>query len=384
MIESLHLRNFKCFEDQTIEFGPLVLLSGLNGQGKSSVLQALSLLRQSYQQGFISNNQDAGGSHSPPRLALNGDLVQLGTGQDVYFEGGPEKGNIDIEIEWTEGIIGRWSFAYQQQDDVLDFVSGEVPDLLPGGLFDNRFQYIQADRIGPRTVFETSNFQVRERNQLGARGEYTAHYLSIWAAQDIADSKMAYPHQDVPSSLKNQVEAWLSEISPGTRLDFIQHPGTDLISLQYSFVTGKLTSRSYRSTNVGFGITYTLPILVAVLSAHPGALILLENPEAHLHPKGQVKMGELIARAASCGIQIVVETHSDHVLNGIRLAVYSGILSPDDVCLHFFERREEDDNAHSKIISPQIDRNGRIDQWPDGFFDEWDKSLRSLLRPRSR
>jgi predicted ATPase len=156
----------------------------------------------------------------------------------------------------------------------------------------------------------------------------------------------------------------------------------DLISLQYSYVTGQQISNPYRSTNVGFGITYTLPILVAILSSLSGALLLLENPEAHLHPKGQVKIGDLIARAASCGIQVVVETHSDHVLNGIRLAVHAGRLHPEHVQLHFFERKEQQGSMRNVVISPHIDRDGRIDRWPEGFFDEWDRSLEALIEPR--
>ncbi len=73
----------------------------------------------------------------------------------------------------------------------------------------------------------------------------------------------------------------------------------------------------------------------------------------------------------------MVETHSDHVLNGIRVAVHNGKFRPDDVQLHYFQRRKED--GQSQVISPRIDRDGRIDKWPDGFFDEWDKNLEALL-----
>jgi predicted ATPase len=92
-------------------------------------------------------------------------------------------------------------------------------------------------------------------------------------------------------------------------------------------------------------------------------------------------MGELLALAASCGVQVVIETHSDHVLNGIRLAVHGGKLNPKDVQLHYFQRKNKKGQAFTDVVSPHIDRNGRIDQWPDGFFDEWDKSLDALLEP---
>ena len=118
---------------------------------------------------------------------------------------------------------------------------------------------------------------------------------------------------------------------------------------------------------------------MALLASQQDALVLLENPEAHLHPRGQFQLGELMARAASCGIQVVVESHSDHVLNGIRIAVRQGILAPKQVRLYYLERKPEIDQISSQVISPCIDKNGRMDQWPDGFFDEWEKSLEMLL-----
>lgn len=171
------------------------------------------------------------------------------------------------------------------------------------------------------------------------------------------------------------MEAWLGEISPGTKIEVESHLGIDLVSLKYSYGL----SNPYRSTNVGFGITYTLPIIVAILSATSDTLILLENPEAHLHPKGQSKMGELIALATSCGVQIIVETHSDHVLNGIRKAVRYNKIKAQDVQLHYFNRYFQKGQAITEIISPRIYQDGGIDKWPDGFFDQAENDLMELL-----
>jgi predicted ATPase len=171
----------------------------------------------------------------------------------------------------------------------------------------------------------------------------------------------------------------MGEVSPGVRIDLTSYTDIDLISMQFSFVVGSQVSNSYRSTHVGFGITYTLPIVVALLVSLPGALVLLENPEAHLHPSGQFQMGMLMARAAACGIQVVVETHSDHILNGVRIAVREGILDPEKLRIYFLGRQHQAGRLCSRVTSPQVDRDGRIDRWPDGFFDEWDKSLEKLL-----
>lgn len=366
MIRLLNLKNFKPFEDQSLEFRLLTLLSGLNSTGKSSTLQSLLLLRQSYQQGLLPKTG----------LALNGDLVCIGTAQDALFEGAKED-SIGFELAWKDGTKGIWRFDYNREADVIALsTSPTTPLIYELSLFNDNFHYLQAERIGPRTYFEISDFQVRQHGQLGTRGEYTAHFLSIYRDKDIPNRNLNHPEAK-SLNLVDQVEAWIGEVSPGTRIEIKSNLDMDLVSFQYSYGL----SNSYRATNVGFGITYTLPIILAVLASEPGTLILIENPEAHLHPKGQAKMGELLALAASCGVQVVIETHSDHVLNGIRLAVHDGKLSPKDVQLHYFQRQEKQGQAFTEVVSPHIDRNGRIDQWPEGFFDEWDKSLEALLGP---
>jgi len=109
--------------------------------------------------------------------------------------------------------------------------------------------------------------------------------------------------------------------------------------------------------------------------------LLVENPEAHLHPRAQVKIGELLARAAASGSQVIFETHSDHVLNGIRLAVHNKTVSPSQVQLHYFSKTDLSGLGSSRIRSLTIDSEGRIADWPDGFFDEFERSLDQLMEP---
>ncbi len=373
MIRRLRLKNFKCFEDETLELRSLTLLSGLNGMGKSTVLQALLLLRQSYLQGLLTKKL----------IALNGELISLGTARDVLFEDAKEE-RIGFEIELDNKTRANWVFKYDREADVLEQTSPKVPDkIYKASLFNDAFHYLQAERIGPRTSFEMSDYQVRQHHQLGSRGEYAAHFLHQFGDSHRVLTAMQH-WQGKSSSLKDQVEAWLREISPGVRIDVKPYSEMDLVSLQYSFEFGKQVSSPYRSTNTGFGITYTLSLLIAILSSNKDALVLLENPEAHLHPKGQVNIGKLIAYAASSGVQIIVETHSDHLLNGIRLAVHDGKLNPQSVSLNYFERRNYETFSRVVVNSPQIDHNGRIDHWPEGFFDEWERSLDALLRPKEK
>lgn len=395
MIHSLRLKNFKPFKDQTLEFRGLTLLSGFNGMGKSSVLQSLLLLRQSYQQRVLQQGL----------LALNGDFVRIGTAQDALFDGAEEEFiSFELFVKLQEKIMWEWCFAYDQKADVLRTQNVLIaPEIDNFCLFGDNFHYLQAERIGLRNVYEMADDMVRQHFQLGTAGEYTAHFLSLFGncnintvglqKKDIQASHQIIecqnnemskqlPHPKAKSfELKDQVEAWMGEISPGTRIHITSNTDIDLISTQYSFAVGNDISNKYRATNVGFGIIYSLPIVVALLASPPGTLILLENPESNLHSRGQRKMGELIALAASSGIQVVVETHSDHLLNGIRLAVHGGRLKPNDVQLHYFQHQEKKGQTFTNVVSPRIDRNGRIDKWPDGFFDEWENSLDALLEP---
>jgi predicted ATPase len=368
MIRYLRLSNFKRFENQLLEFRPLTLISGLNSTGKSTVLQSLLLLRQSYKQGLL------------PKigLALNGELVSIGTAQDALYESAKDN-YIGFEIVW-ENYEGIWNFNYnpdKKEEDVLNLIlEPNNSKIYKSNIFSKYFHYLQAERIGPRSFNEMSDYQVRRLRQIGTKGEYTAHFLYIYGDEPIVIPNLSYP-QAKSMDLIDQVEAWMREVSPGIRIRIEANSGMGLVTIKYFYGD----SNHYRATNVGFGITYTLSIIVAILSSPPGTLILVENPEAHLHPKGQAKMGELLALAASCDIQVVIETHSDHVLNGIRLAVHGGVIPPHYVQLHYFQQQEKQGQAFTKVISPRIDRNGRIDRWPDGFFDEWEKSLDALLEP---
>ncbi len=368
LIQEIRLQNFKPFEKQTFTIKPLTLLSGLNSTGKSSLLQSLLLLRQSYKQDLLPKKG----------LALNGDLVKIGTAKNALYEQAKQD-SITFCITWNTDnnteINAKWECIYNQNYDVLDLKETTHHQCYKSSLFQDNFHYLEAERICPKPFFEMNDFLVRQHRQLGSKGEYTAHFLSLYQDAKIPNQKLQHSPDDSSLTLRDQVETWIGEISPGTRIKVTPNYGIDAIGLQFSYGL----SNDYRPTNVGFGITYTLPILVAVLSATPGTLIILENPEAHLHPKGQAKIGKLLALAASCGVQIIVETHSDHILNGIRLAVHDGNIEPDDVQLHYFERKQKKGMYVSEVRSPNIDKNGRIDDWPPGFFDEWRNMLAKLI-----
>ncbi|MER6622393.1 MULTISPECIES: DUF3696 domain-containing protein [unclassified Streptomyces] len=375
MLDLLTLTNFKAFARQEIPLAPFTLLTGLNSSGKSSVLQALALLRQSYESGDLA---PVGGRESG--LLLNDELVQLGTGQDVRHEAYDDDTGPHIALALRgDGATARWTAVYEREADHLRLVPAEQgiqpePAALLPSLFGPGFQYLKADRVSPQVSYPRSHHAVTTRGFLGAHGEHTVNYLRTHQDEPVAGEALRLPDA-ASAGLLAQTEAWMQRLCPGVRLVAEDIHGTDAVRLGYHFGSGYSESNRYRPTNVGFGLTYVLPVVVACLSARPGTLILLENPEAHLHPQGQTWMAYLACAAAASGAQVVMETHSDHVLNGLRLQVKNGRLAAGGTAVHYFRRKGQT----TEVVSPVIGPDGTLSEWPEGFFDEWENSLDQLL-----
>ncbi|ACB94414.1 DUF3696 domain-containing protein [Beijerinckia indica] len=370
MIEFIELRNFKTFDETELNLGSLTLLAGLNGSGKSTVIQALGLLRQSFDARFLTSGA----------LALNGELVEIGTGRDVLYHGFdiPQIRIVLGTRRGTEEAILSWAAEVPTDGDVL--TCNEKPDdhaLADFDLFRPGFQLLRADRITPSTTFPKSQHAVRQQRFLGARGEYTAHFLLEFGEEISTAKLLRWPGEPEVASLGAQVNAWMQEFSPGVRVEAVPVPMTDFIRLVFSYKgEGVAYGEPLRPTNVGFGLTHALPVIVACLAASPGSLLIVENPEAQLHPRGQVAIGRLLALTAAGGVQVIVESHSDHVLNGIRLAVKDKQLASSEAQFHFFSRLP---GKASSYETPVVGEGGRLSYWPSGFFDQWEKSLDSLL-----
>jgi predicted ATPase len=317
MIKKLHLKNFKAFADENFDFKPLTLISGLNSTGKSSVIQPLILLR---------NNG----------LKLDNEIAYIGTGEDAIYENADEE-LISFGIVWENDQQTIWNFDYDSpSSNVLPIaLIGNDSTINQFNLFNDNFHYLGAERITPEESYPLSENDVVKHRQIGKKGEYTAHFLYEFGNQDIPISELSHPCSK-SQSLKDQVDAWMGEISPNININIRQV--ANAMTIKYSFGVSKVgVSKEYSPFNVGFGVTYSLPILTAILSSKPGTMIIIENPESHLHPQGQSQLGQLLALAANYGLQVIIESHSDHILNGIRIAVHGGKIKPEDVQLHFFE-----------------------------------------------
>lgn len=371
MLNRIDLKNFKCFELLRLPLAPLTLLSGPNASGKSSVLQSLVLLHQTMREHEWSN-----------RLMLNGESIKLGTVTDVVDKVNGRKtfeiGLIDDETsyQWLfEGERTDMSMAVEHVTVLGNRVEhpGKLrfliyPEMTHFNLsLAERLRdmtYITAERVGPREVYTIEDRQIA--TVVGPAGEHAASVLH-WGRDEQVLTNLVI--SNAPPTRLRQVEERMRFFFPGCSIILQQIPQANAVTL------GIRTSDDtdfHRPIHVGFGLTQVFPIVVAALSAKEGDILLIENPEVHLHPAGQALMGQFLGEVATAGVQVIVETHSDHVLNGIRRSVKSGALQPENVSIHFFRPRTL---GGSQVISPQIDRTGNIDVWPDGFFDQFDKDM---------
>jgi predicted ATPase len=376
MLNELSLRNFKSARELSVRLAPLTVLTGLNGSGKSSVLQAIALLKQSFDR-FPDHTQ----------LTLRGELVSLGRSEDVHSEGA-KSDEIEIGLGSDDGLLNLVAEVIARADTLpVKRIAAKGKSIVSA--FEG-FQFIQADRLTPASQYLLAGTPVQKSGWLGSKGEFTVDFLQRKGDVKISKVRLcpssdeyvsaALLKQVAPTdSLADQTAGWLQQLSPGVIPRAVSVELADATSLrfQYTGTAVDTTSRDHRASNVGFGLTYSLPIIVACLAAPSGSLLLLENPEAHLHPRGQAALGRLMAQCAADGVQILVETHSDHILNGIRLAAKRQIVAPSSVAFHFFVRDVE--TGESSVVSPRLLENGRLDDWPLGFFDQWGKALDELL-----
>ncbi|MGF7144124.1 putative ATPase [Anaerotaenia torta] len=363
MLRRLKLSNFKCFEELDLELSNLNVLAGINSMGKSSVVQALLLLRQSYDMGAITKG-----------IHLNGEAVRIGTGFDLLYRNSSQD-RVGIEID-SDDASYHCDYQYEKESDFQkihsDYTTWKTFQSI--NLFFSTFSYVSAERIGPKSFYEKSYHQIYEKNQVGYRGELFADYIAERGFTDrIENRRVLHPGTD-SSFLIYQLEAWMSEISPGVHINPKKYMDAGIVGIGYN-----VSEYEFTPLNVGFGISYAAPVIISLLKAKSGDLVILENPEAHLHPKGQRIMGELIAKACSGGVQVIVETHSDHLLNGIRLSVKNRVIDRNLVRLNYFYQTEEAMMPRHRKSSPAILEDGSLSDWPEGFFDEWDKTIDALF-----
>ena len=376
-ITRITLRNFKCFAALDLPCAPLTLLTGHNAGGKSTALQALLLLAQGLREAPNTN-----------LLPLNGTLVDLGAGGDVIHrtaspqtlsfgaassrERATWRFVVDKDLS-ARGLMSLAEISYTKDGDSVD-----VPNrrLLPSELATSDLvgslrstSFISAAREVQLDAYPVPRSSAHIRGDVGRCGEYAPYWYIEFADDEVSPARR-HP-TDNRETVRAQVDTWLGELFPGARAN-AERLAVDA-PVRLSFSVGRKSPWS-KPVNVGYGLSYAFPMLVALLTAESGSTVVIDSAEAHLHPRAQSAVGYLLARMAGSGLHILAESHSDHLLNGVRLAVRDGLLESTDAAIHFFDGLAR----VPSVTTVAVDKNGTISDWPEGFFDQTERDLATL------
>jgi predicted ATPase len=374
MITRIELTNFKCFENESFDIAPLTLFCGVNGMGKSSVIQSLLLLKQSHESGILLAKNEV--------ILDNYSFTDLETAENLCRVNASPK-EVTIKIEHCCDNTYVWQIDASDPDGV------QLPVIIPDkegwqamNLFKKEFIYLNAERYGPRKIYLRNDKRVFN-TRLGVQGELTPIFIfdALKNNLEIGSSGVMFPGLDNSDFYQN-LNAWLAEILGRSVVTRVESSNKDDVKLGFT-MRGK-NGGKFSALQVGFGYSFSLPVIAAALSAKPGDLIIIENPEAHLHPAAQSKMGILLSLVANSGVQVLVETHSDHFMNGIRVMAKGdkkfGQIQADLLKIHFFH---EDFDGDGKVVHAKrtlkTEDDGSLNGWPTGFFDEWERNLQKLM-----
>jgi predicted ATPase len=379
MIKELQIQNFKCFrQSKQFEFSKLNLLTGINGRGKSSLLQVILILSQSAWE-----NSDFS------KLVINAELLKLGNFDDIKNSDTPRGENIHFNFKLSLPNTTEVNIQYREKLDhpleaecvnVEIFSNGQKVVINPSknqtdeSIWEfveliQKVHFVSADRLGPVKYVDKNNLP--EFVHVGPHGEHSinilANTLNLNNVNDIL-----YRGNDAKSVIQQTIE-WMGYILEGAKIDIGGKEKES--SVLYILLNNKSNSYRYKPANVGFGYSYILPLIIAGLIAKPGEIIIVENPEAHLHPRAQSRVAEFFTKVASCGVQVFIESHSEHILNGLRVNSLTPSINIDhtELTIHYFDEAFDSE----KLV---MNKDGKIPNWPSGFFDQQEIDLSSLFK----
>lgn len=398
-----------------LEIRPLTVLAGANSSGKSSLMQSLLLMKQTFDNERI----------PPGPFWLSGDLATY-TSADQFLTidpkqpDAPKRLTIELEAEgnWVElsfvrtsesdlAVVGTasreaggektWKLSRDTSPNVLQEILSSVPGRMANEpLFRPTELLPRPDRcfLGVGARFADDTIPIFHRPEVlrlrtkvqdilyvsGLRGSYERefHLHGLPSTGSFPGDFEDY----VPSIL----EAWKND-STQTGLGYqnlnAMREALQLLELASDVQARKLSEsqievrvpRTLKGdsedlvnvADVGLAVSQILPPLVALTHAHPKQLVYIEQPELHLHPRAQWRLARLLAQASNRGVRLVIETHSSLLLRGILTEIAEGGIANDKVILHWFKRDKE--TGFSSVDHKVPDSTGRVGEWPEDFSD---------------
>ena len=340
MLETLKIKGFKSIDDQTFELKPLTVLTGLNSSGKSSVIQALLMLSSS-----VSKSTE-----------LNGYIKKFSDFNEVRNK----YTNAKLISLYADEADGAFSIEYKifPQNEMGPSVIFEVASGWRTLEFETNLYYISSNRIGPEDLALYDN-----SIKFGIDGKYVFGYFEQCKDKKVQDNLAANKDHN---TLDGQVSYWLEYIL-GIELRVVTQKITQS-NVKVAFDSENLKSIS--PFNLGAGNSYLAKILIMGLTCEQNNIFIVENPEIHLHPKAQSMLADFFVFLANAGVQVVVETHSEHLINRLRYAIYKKQINATNTNIYYKPSIKE------KFINIKIDNNGHfVDkdgekmEFPRNFFD---------------
>jgi predicted ATPase len=399
-ITAITVSGFKSIASaRKIQIRPLTILAGANSSGKSSIMQPLLLLKQTLE-----------ASYDPGALLLDGPNVKFTSLEQFLvkkyrqsyddFRVGISIGDDSIETVFRRNKQKRQiqvrETTYSNRDSQSSFSQNMSLEEIKQQLSQSDLERLhphpdrQQERLSTlkvrndRCFLRLNNpFLDANRRTFRILQEGIANFLHLPGLRRSPERiyTAARAHGELyPGTFENYVASVITdwqETKDKRLLILIDHLNylklTSTIEakafndVQIELRVGKSTSSpdaTISIADVGLGVSQVLPVLVALLTALPGQLVYIEQPELHLHPRAQYLLAKCFADAAERGVQIVVETHSDLFIEGVQTLVAEGKLSPDKVILHWFTRGEDETTT---ITSAELDENGAFGDWPEDF-----------------
>ncbi|MEE5068707.1 DUF3696 domain-containing protein [Pseudomonas alliivorans] len=361
MISKLKLQNIKCFDDATFKFSNLTVFCGANSAGKSTAIQSLLLLRQNHNSSKLKSG----------KLSLVGEYFSVGHVRDLISHT-PFGESLSIAVD-DLSFVSDLKKA-QAGDYHINFDS--IPDL-SHDFFSADFNYLSAYRLSPQNSYDT-NFE-SDKLDLGIYGQYAIAALVRYGDKPAPNQRLAKlicsgvgDAEERAISLAVAFKEAMKFIS--SDFDIVANSHLNLDKVSNTFSAGS-TANQVRPVNTGFGISNVIPIVLAALCTREGGYLIVENPEVHLHPAAQSSLASLLTLTATCNVQVILETHSDHIVNGIRVfskenALDNGFITVNSV------RAIKTGRVVTEII---IENDGGLSDMDEGFFDQAEKDLLRLF-----
>ena len=355
MIGEIKLQNYKCFTNQVIQIKPFTILTGINSAGKSSVIQAILLCNA------VNRAKDV------TSLSLNEILgVDVGAPKNLVNQ----NGNIKFDLEGDFCLqIDESCFTFKiDKDNPLDIKGsgdGQIDEL--------NLIYINAERLGPRLTYQAGG-----ASALKPDGSNAIYLMELADNQEMLVNDLLILDKS-SKKFSHQVEAWMSAIFEDMQIE--KRIDNNKSTAEFT-IKNALSEVPVVPTMTGFGLSYELSVVVAGLwmsCQEKKGTLLIENPEAHLHPSAQSRVAKFLSIVAASGVQVIVETHSEHVVDGARIQMMFMKMHEDLIINYLTKDLERKEIVVKEIFS---DKNGELTEWPEDFFDQKQKGLRELFMHR--